>query len=433
MRVSGGSGGSAGTRASVAGWARLLRARVEERRAAGLARACVSAPAGLIDLSSNDYLGLRRHPRVVEAAAGAAREYGAGAGASRLAGGTCELHERVERRFAEWKGAESALIFPTGYAANIALMTALAGAGDLILFDKRSHASVIDAVALATGADRGEGRAARLMARSFVHRDIERARALALRFLERGGRGTVWIVTESVFSMDGDAADLRGLAALRDELTADGAGAALVVDEAHAVGVLGETGAGGDEAAGHVADICVTTGSKALGSLGGVVTGPRIVREAIEHFARPFIYTTAAAPPQVAAMEAAMDVMREAPERRRRLLRVCGDVREGLRRMGWDCAPFETDPTPIIPLITGSADSALEAREALREKGVFAPAIRPPTVAPGTSRIRLSLRADLTDGEVERILAAAGHARRRLDMKERSCPAAPVVAGEGGG
>ena len=363
----------------------------------------------LVNLSSNDYLGLATHPAVVSAVRAAASEHGVGSGASRLVVGDLALHRRAERAVAELKGAQAALLLPTGYMANLAVFGALAGPGDRVLLDRLCHASLIDA-ARASGA----------AVRRYPHLDLKRLEAM----LERGyKRKTVsdtvsrrtFIVTDSVFSMDGDVADLPALCELSRRHDA-----VLVVDEAHGTGVLGERGGGLAEAQGvHDIAVCVTTASKALGSLGGLVTGSATLIEAMVNLARPFIYTTAAPPTQAAGIEAAVRVIQDEPERRRWLLDMSAHVRRELTAMGWPLpgyaghpagsspAPAPTRlPTPIIPLITGDASSALALADHLERAGLLAVAIRPPTVPPGTARVRLSLRADLEDEDVQRLLRA---------------------------
>jgi len=393
---------------SAAPWIEALRGRLDARRASGLFRAPRSAPAGLIDLAGNDYLCLRRNERLIEASRAAAAEYGVGAGASRLVGGATELHERFEARFAAFKGADAARILPTGYAANLAALTALPAPGDLILQDKLNHASLIDAGLLASAR-----RSARPVSmRTFPHRDAARAHALGARHIRRDPDSVVWLTTDSVFSMDGDLADLRALAEVRESLNqlagarGGAGGACLIVDEAHATGVLGARGAGLDEVAGRVADITVSTASKALGSLGGMVAGPREAIEAVDNFARAFIYSTAPPPAQVACVDAALDILRDEPERRARLLDLIIELRAALRERGWPVADAADNPTPIIPLITGAAESAVALSSRLRERGLHAPAIRPPTVPRGAARVRLSLHAGLTSGEIDRLLTA---------------------------
>lgn len=370
----------------------------------------------LINLAGNDYLGLASHPRLRDAAIDAARRFGTGAGASRLVGGHLPIHAEVEAQFAAFKHAEAALILPSGYTANLAAVTALARPGDLICVDKLSHASLIDA-ARSSGAE----------ARVFPHLGYEKLE----RLLERGPRGgaddvspsrppptdlphgggernpRAFILTDSVFSMDGDAANLPLLCGLAQKH-----GAILIVDEAHGTGVLGETGAGLCEIQGVSSrvDVVVSTASKALGGLGGVVTARREVIAALVNRARPFIFSTAVPAAQAAAIGAALGVLRDEPWRREKIRGLAFDLRQRLHGLGWEIPPPSRDPLtpaiPIIPLIVGTPADALALAAHLEANGFFAPAIRPPTVAPGASRVRLSLRVDLEAGDLDRLCAA---------------------------
>lgn len=362
----------------------------------------------LVNLASNDYLALSQHPRLKAAATQAIEQFGVGAGASRLVTGTLSLHEQVERQFAAFKhshlattaGAKShyaALILPTGYMANLAVLTSLAGPGDLICLDKLSHASLIDA-AHATGAQ----------VRVYPHLQTAKLRRLLERHetevdstrpqdAQRPPRR--FIVTDSVFSMDGDVADLPELCDIADEHDA-----ILVVDEAHATGLLGECGSGLCEAQG-VTDrihITISTASKGLGGLGGIITAHRSIIDTLINRARSLIYTTAVPPGQVAAIGAALDVVRDEPWRRERVAELSTRVRAELTN-GWQL-PAVPLPTPIIPLIVGEAAEALALAEQLKDAGFLAPAIRPPTVPPGSARVRISLRADLEDEQVARLM-----------------------------
>lgn len=345
----------------------------------------------LINLASNDYLGLTQHPRLRDAVIAAAQQFGVGAGASRLVAGHLEAHGELEARLAAFKHDPAALLTPTGYMANLAVLTTLADASDAIFLDKLNHASLIDA-ARASGA----------AVRTFPHGHVDKLHRLLGRYTDARRR---WIVTDTVFSMDGDVADLPRLLELRDRHEA-----ALLIDEAHATGVLGRTGAGLAEAqqvAGEI-DVTVSTASKALGSLGGIITGHGLVIEALINHARPFIYTTAVPPTTVAAILAALDVLAEEPERRGRVLSMSERLRDALRGRGWPLEPGPTPPTPIIPLIAGSPEAARDLADRLAEAGFFAPAIRTPTVPPGTDRVRISLRADLADDQLERLVEAVG-------------------------
>ncbi|MEO0514180.1 MAG: 8-amino-7-oxononanoate synthase [Planctomycetota bacterium] len=351
----------------------------------------------LLNLAGNDYLALAQHPKLKVAATLAIEQFGVGSGASRLVAGHLVIHERVETKFAAFKHAEAALIFPTGYTANLAVLTSLPQAGDLICQDKLNHASLIDAAKFSPA----EVRTYPHPQASADHAKLER---LLRDHAERSPNAGRWIVTDSVFSMDGDVADLPGLCDLAERYDA-----VVVVDEAHGTGVLGETGAGLAERQGVVGRVPITisTASKALGGLGGIVTADRVVIETLVNRGRPMIYSTAVPPSQAAAIGAGVEVIRDEPERRERLASISQSIRTRLTEAGWPHLDQST-PTPILPLVTGGVASALALQERLAAAGLLAVAIRPPTVAPGAARVRLSLRADLTDAEIESIIAAVG-------------------------
>ncbi|MEQ9461685.1 MAG: 8-amino-7-oxononanoate synthase [Phycisphaeraceae bacterium] len=345
----------------------------------------------LLNLASNDYLGLSQHPRLIQAATEASQRYGTGSGASRLVVGDLPPHREAEEAFAAFKHAEAALLTGSGYLANLALMTSLAEPGDLIALDKLSHASLIDA-ARASGA----------IVRTFPHGDYDRMAAL----LDRHGRAAHrrFVLTDSVFSMDGDAADLPTLCDLAEQYDAH-----VIVDEAHGTGVLGATGAGLVEVQ-AVSDrvlAVVSTASKALGGLGGIITSSRVVIDTLINRARSLIYTTATPASQAAALTAAISVLRDEPHRQQRLTEMSTRVRAALTSAGWTLPELASGiATPIIPLIAGDTPAALKLAERLQSAGILAVAIRPPTVPPGSARVRLSLRADLTDEQVERVVEA---------------------------
>ncbi|HEX7133215.1 MAG TPA: aminotransferase class I/II-fold pyridoxal phosphate-dependent enzyme, partial [Iamia sp.] len=320
--------------------------------------------------ASNDYLGLSAHPAVVAAAHAALDRWGAGSTASRLVVGSRPAHHALEADLADWKGTEAALVFPTGYAANVGVLTALAGPGTRILSDALNHASIVDGCRLA----RGE-------LTVVPHADHE---ALAAA-LAADDRPTV-VVADSVFSMDGDAADLDALADLCTRH-----GAALVLDEAHAV--LGPD----IDPADHPDLLLVRVGtlSKTLGSLGGFVACSSSVRDLLVNVARPFIFTTALSPADAAAGHAALGIVR-GPEG--------DDLRARLRAHVDRLAPGH--PSPIVPVVLGAEDAAVAAADALLARGLLVPAIRPPTVPEGTSRLRVTFSAAHTDADVDRLLAA---------------------------
>lgn len=322
----------------------------------------------VVSFASNDYLGLTRHPAVVAAAVEAVERWGTGAGAARLVVGSRPVHTRLEAALADWKGAERAVLFPTGYAANLGVLSALAGPGTRVLSDERNHASIVDGCRLS-----------RAEVVVYPHGDV----AAVERALGRGGRTLV--VSDSVFSMDGDLAPVDDLVALcrrHDAL--------LVLDEAHAV--LGPVP---PPSSGPV--LRVGTLSKALASLGGYVAGPASLAELVVNRARPFIFTTASTPGDAAAALAALEVVAspEGDELRARLRSHVERLRPG-------------HPSPILPVVLGDEEAALAASSELLRQGLLVPAIRPPTVAPGTSRLRVTVSAAHTAEQVEALGAVLG-------------------------
>jgi 8-amino-7-oxononanoate synthase len=326
----------------------------------------------LLNLSSNDYLGLSQDPRLIAATREAAARWGVGSGASRLVVGHLALHKEIEAQIAAFKKTEAAVVFSTGYMANLGVISALAGPGDTVFCDKLNHASIYDGIKL-SGAK---------LAR-YPHRDLNRLEAL----LQQAGPGKKLMVTDSIFSVDGDLAPLGGLVDLKERY-----GAALMVDEAHATGVLGPTGAGLAEALGLTARIEVHLGtfSKALGSLGGYVAGDRRLIDYLHNRARSFIYSTAMPPPVLGAIGAALNLVAQEPERREYLLAEAATFRRELVQAGFDILGSETQ---IIPALVGENAPTLEFAARLRERGLMAVALRPPTVPPGRSRVRFSLSA----------------------------------------
>ena len=334
---------------------------------------------------SNNYLGLANHPALADAAARAAREHGVGAGASRLISGSLPIHHALEERLARLKNTEAALLFPTGYHANVGTITALVGRGDAVFSDALNHASIIDGCRLS---------GARICV--YPHADVAGLRQ-ALRDTPAQRR---LIVTDSVFSMDGDLAPLPDICEVAAEHDA-----MLMVDEAHATGVLGPHGAGLIEALGVGDRVTAQMGTlgKALGSAGAFVAGARSLIALLVNRARTFIFTTALPPPVVAAVDAALDIVAAEPERRARLRDNATRLRAELRALGFDVASGET---PIIPVIVGSNQDALAASTALLEHGVFVQAIRPPTVPAGTARLRVTVMATHTDEDLRHAVRA---------------------------
>jgi 8-amino-7-oxononanoate synthase len=350
----------------------------------------------LVNFGSNNYLGLAEHPRVKAAAIRAIDREGVGAGASRLLTGDRAVHDELESELARLKGTEAALVFPTGYQANVGVLAALVGRGDLILADRDCHASLIDGC-------RASG------ARFRVYRR-DRLDQLAAVLARRVGTGRALIVTDSVFSMEGDLAPLPDLAAL-----AEVHDALLLVDDAHATGVFGRTGTGSSE---HwsLRDrpiIQAGTLSKALGALGGFVAGPRVLIDYVLNRARTFIYTTALPAAIAAAALEAVRIVRDEPDRRERLWANTRRWHEGVRALGFDTFG---SASPIVPLRVGDDGLALRVASALTEEGVYAPAIRPPTVPAGTARLRTSVLATHTPDDLAFSLSALERVAARLGI-----------------
>jgi 8-amino-7-oxononanoate synthase len=337
----------------------------------------------LVNLCSNDYLGLASDRRLVAGAVAAAEREGAGAGAARLVAGDLPVHGALERRLAAFKHAEAALLFSSGYHANAGIPAALVDRDDAIFSDRLNHASIIDGCRLS-------------LARThrYAHADVD---ALARLLRETRARRKL-VVTDAVFGMDGDAAPLARIAELcRDE------GAMLYVDEAHATGVLGPTGAGWAEAEGVRPDVVMGTLGKALGSFGAFAAGSAALCAWLTSRARTFIFTTALPPAACGAALAALDVLAGEPERRARLHALAARMKEGLSALGFDMSRVVA---PIFPVVLGEEALALEASRRMRERGFFVRAIRPPTVPPGTSRLRVSLTAGHTEQQVDAFLAS---------------------------
>ncbi|HLK10039.1 MAG TPA: 8-amino-7-oxononanoate synthase [Candidatus Binatia bacterium] len=370
--------------------ARGLRRRLLPLGTAADAQVDVGGRTVLL-LSSNNYLGLATHPALRAAAAAAIARWGCGAGASRLICGHLELHAAVETKLAAFHGAEAALLFPSGYQANVGAITALVGRGDHVFSDALNHASIIDGCRLS-----------RATIHVYPHADLG-ALAGMLAATPPGGRRLV--VTDSVFSMDGDAAPLAGLVAVAEEYHSW-----LMLDEAHATGVLGPRGAGLAEACGLAGRVAVHVGtlSKALGGAGGYVAGSRALIDLLVNRARSFVYTTGIPPAAAAAAGAALDVLAAEPERRRALARNAARLREGLRRLGLSVG----GDAHILPVLLGDNRRALALATALLERGVLVQAIRPPTVPPGTARLRVTPMATHTAAQLDRALAAFADAAR---------------------
>ena len=343
-------------------------------------------------LCSNDYLGLASHPALAAAAARALETHGTGAGASRLVSGSLAIHRDLEARLARFKHAEAAVLFPTGYHANIGAITTLVRRGDAVFSDRLNHASIIDGCRL-SGAE----------VHVYPHADAD---ALGAMLAGSTARRRL-VVTDSVFSMDGDHAPLAEICRLAAEHDA-----MVMVDEAHATGVEGPSGAGLVEALGLGDAVTVQMGTlgKALGAAGAFVAGSRALVDLLVNRARSLIYTTAPPPPIVAAVAAALDLVAREPERRRRLATIAATLRSRLRALGFEIPPGEG---PIIPVLAGTSERALAWSRGLLERGVFVQAIRPPTVPEGTARLRVTLMATHTDADVAHAIDAFAALRER--------------------
>jgi 8-amino-7-oxononanoate synthase len=377
-----------------------IEERLREIRGRGLYRRMrvVSGPQGprvLLDgrpvllLCSNNYLGLADHPRVREAAAEAAMRYGAGSGASRLVSGNMTIHRRLEEQLAEFKRSEACLLFGSGYLANVGVVSALAREGDVVFSDRLNHASIVDGCRLAR-------------AETFVyeHGDVDQ---LEWGLRQAGGRGSL-IVTDGVFSMDGDLAPLEEIVELAQRFDAR-----VMVDEAHATGAVGPGGRGSVADAGleSEVDLVIGTLGKALGSYGAYACCDGAIAKYLVNTARTLIFSTALPPPSAAAALAALELLRASPHRVERLQRN-GEVLRGALQA--DGVPTDPSETHIVPVVIGDPQAAVAASERLLEQGIFAQAIRPPTVPAGSSRLRLAAMASHTARElreVARVVASA--------------------------
>src|SRR2546425_855490 len=372
-----------------------LHPRVLERQQAARTR---FDGRDVINLASNNYLGLAAHPKLKEAAAKAAMDYGAGSGAVRTIAGTMTLHRELERRFADFKGAEEALMFQSGFTANSGTVAAILTKEDVIVSDQLNHASIIDGARLS-----------RAEIKVFPHKDAAAADQL-LRETKSSGRRQL-LITDGVFSMDGDIAPLPELLEVAEKH-----GAIMMIDDAHASGVLGPGGRG---TVGHFGldpsrvDVQVGTLSKAIGVMGGFIAGPAHLIQWLVNRGRPFLFSTSAPPAVAAACIAALDVIRDEPERIERLWSNTNLVKKGLHDLGFDTGASET---PITPVIAGEETKAVELSRLLWEEAVFTPAIVFPTVAKGQARVRTIVTADHTEEDLKEALEAFGLVGRKVGL-----------------
>lgn len=373
-------------------WLQTEYAELEEAGLARHLRTVMSAPTGtfkldgrdVVNLGSNNYLGISTHPHVIAAAIEATKLYGTGASGSRLITGNSELYTKLENNLAETKGTETALVFSSGYTTNTSIIPILAGEDDLILSDALNHASIIDGCRLS-----------RATKKVYRHCDVEHLKTLLLECSEFRRR---LIVTDGVFSMDGDIAPLQDIYEVATNYDA-----MLLVDDAHGFGVLGKDGSGTVSHCGLDGQDIIQMGtlSKAIGGLGGYVAGSRVLIDLLINRARGFIFTTGLPPATLAAADAALNVMRSSHDLRKRLLKHAETLKTVLTDLGYTLLPSQTQ---IIPVILGEPQCATDVAETLLADGVFAPAIRPPAVQAGTSRLRVTVMATHTDTEIQQAL-----------------------------
>jgi glycine C-acetyltransferase len=350
----------------------------------------------VIQLSSNNYLGLTAHPRMKEAALEAVRTYGAGTGSVRTIAGTFSMHERFEEKLAEFKHTEAALVFQSGFTANVGVIASILGEEDVVISDELNHASIIDGIRL-TKASR----------RIYRHADLD---DLEKALKETRSARTRLVVTDGVFSMDGDIAPLKEIVELCEKY-----GAVVMVDDAHASGVLGKNGRGTVDHFGLHGRVHIQVGtlSKAIGVLGGYVAGSRTLRDYLIHRARPFLFSTSHPPAVTAACSAAIDVLLEEPELIDRLWENTRFFKEGLRKLGFDIGDSQT---PITPVIVGEGAKAMALSDALFEEGVYAQGIAYPTVPKGKARVRTIVTAVHTREDLQQALDAFERAGKKAGV-----------------
>jgi 8-amino-7-oxononanoate synthase len=345
-------------------------------------------------VGSNNYLGLTHHPKVLEAAERALRLYGSGCTGSRFLNGTLDLHERLEERLARFVNQEAALVFSTGFQANLGVISGLVGREDHLFSDKLNHASIVDGARLSFGT-----------VHRFPHGDL---RALERELARTPAEAGKLIVTDGIFSMEGTIVDLPGLMAL-----AEFYGAEVLVDDAHSFGVLGEFG-GGTAQHFHLEDrvsLVMATFSKSLASIGGVIAGPEDVIHYLKHHARSLIFSASNPPASVAASLAALDIIESEPERRQQLWHNTDRMREGLRSLGYDTG---LSNTPIIPVQVGELDQMFVFWKQLFDAGVFTNPVTPPAVPENSCRLRISLMATHTNDHIDFVLDAFAAIGRRM-------------------
>ena len=347
-----------------------------------------------IMVGSNNYLGLTHHPYVLEKAREALFRYGTGCTGSRFLNGTLDLHEKLEVELAGLMGTESALVFSTGYQTNLGVISTLVGRSDHLFLDKLNHASIVDGASLVYGT-----------VHRYPHGDLA---ALERQLSAVPPSAQKLVVTDGVFSMEGDIADLPGISAVCEKY-----GAELMVDDAHSVGVLGVDGAGTASHFGMTDKVLLTMGtfSKSFASIGGFVAGPEPILHYLRHHARALIFSASMPPASVATVLAALEVMRSEPERRENLWRLTRRMHAELKGLGFDIG---TSETPVIPVVIGEMEDTFVMWKALFDAGVFTNPVMPPAVPPSECRLRISLMATHTDDHLDRVLEAFASVGRQL-------------------
>lgn len=396
-------------------WESSLQTALDERRTQGLWRERVvnhsgsrsqvtvsqnevSASQIRLNFAANDYLGLSQHPQIVAAWQEGAKRYGVGSGASGHVSGYTEAHANLEQQLAEWLGYERALLFVSGFSANQAVIHALCAAGDLILADKLTHASLLEAAMLSPAT-----------LRRFRHNDLV---SLAGLLQGKPQDARCLVVTEGVFSMDGDQAPLRDIHAQAERY-----GAWLLVDDAHGTGIAGPQGQGSCMAAGVRPHLQVVTFGKAWGVSGAAVLCSQVVADYLVQYSRHLIYSTAMPPAQACALSAALQVLQQAEDERAHLKALIAQFRDGCADLPYHLL---ASSTPIQPLVIGDNAQALQLARYLQQRGIWAPAIRPPTVPPGTARLRITLTAAHSHDDVEQLLAAL-HDAATCNLHKETC------------
>lgn len=352
-----------------------------------------------IMMGSNNYLGLTHHPKVVKAATDTLRRYGSGCTGSRFLNGTLDIHEELEERLARFLNKEAALVFSTGYQTNLGVIAGLIGRGDYLYLDRLNHASLVDSSRLAYGT-----------VCRYPHDELNALEQQLARTPQDAGK---LIVTDGVFSMDGDIVDLPELVRLSEKYEAD-----ILVDDAHGFGVLGERGAGTAEHF-HLEDqtmLIVATFSKSLASIGGVVAGPEPVIHYLKHHARSLIFSASMPPASVSTVLAALEVIEQEPERREALWRNTHRMQEGLKSLGYDIGVSET---PVIPVVTGQPIETWLLWKTLYDGGIFTNPVIPPAVPDHSCRVRISMMATHTDEQIDFVLDAFDRGRHHLGIRSQ--------------